>query len=391
MKETTYCSHGVFRVKPEKIRVLHVLPWIAGGGVERRRALIAEYSDNTFEHRFFALRSFGANHARLLAAGATVEHMDMHRLKGLRPFKELLRIVRDYRPHIIHGAVFEGVTMASVVGRIARVPVIITEETSQATTRSWKGHLLFRTLCQMADRVVAISPQVEGMLRDRTRVPKDRIVLITNGVEPLDWVSEAERNDAKARYGLPETAYVLGTMSRIVDDSNKRVSDAIRSLVTLRERIPTVHLLVCGDGKDRIVLEHLVKELGLEGAVTFAGNLAEPYEGFSAMDVMVHAASHEGFGLAIAEAAFCGLPIVTTGVGGIAEIVVPEETGIFVPVGDPEAIAAAVTRLYEQPTLREAMGQAGRDRAMERFSAQRYVRDVEALYHQLLREKKVTL
>lgn len=370
------------------IRVLHVLPWMTAGGVERRRAGIAEHSSDAFEHQFFTFKASGESADRIRAAECKIHEASVVRLKGLAPFIELAQRIRDYQPHIIHGAVFEGVTLAATVGRAMRVPIVLGEETSDATNRSWRGHALFRALAMATDRTVAISPQVVRRLQQTTNIPVHKIHLITNGVESFDAVTDVARAAAKEAFSLPQDAFVLGTMCRLVDDSHKRVSDVIRAMPQLLGALPNAHLLVCGSGREKAMLEALAKELGIAEHVTFAGTV-KPYDGFSAMDVFVHVAQREGFGLCVAEAAFCALPTVTTGVGGIAEIVVPDQTASIVPVGDSSAIAEAVLELAKNPALRERYGAAARQRAIERFSVERYVRDVEALYHMLIKEKKV--
>ena len=371
------------------IRVLHVLPWIGGGGVERRRMAIAKQLTQGIEHRFFTLSAHGEPAKHIRAAGAELVCASARNLKSHRPFLDLARVVRDYRPHIIHGAVFEGVILAATVGRLMRVPVVIGEETSDATNRSPRGHALFRGLSMLTDRTVAISPQVVDNLKNITKIREDKIHLIMNGVDPLDPATPAARHTARKKFGLPQDALVLGTMSRLVDDSHKRVSDAIRAMPAVVAQVPHAHLLVCGDGRARPMLEALATELGVQDHVTFAGTVV-PQEGFDAMDVFVHVAQREGFGLAVAEAAFCALPMVTTGVGGIASIILPNKSARVVPVGDVQAIAHAAIAFAQDAELRTRFGQAGRAYAMEHFSSTRYVRDVEALYRTLYAEIKAT-
>jgi len=370
------------------IRVLHVLPWITGGGVERRRASIAEQSTQEFQHAFFTFQSKGELAQRIRDAGAAITDGRDNGLVSHRAFVDLVRVVREYKPHIIHGAVFEGVILAATVGQLLRVPVIIGEETSDATNRSPRGHALFKALSMLTHRTVAISPQVAEKLEKTTGVAPDKIHLIMNGVDPLKEPTLAMRTTARAQFNLPENAYVLGTMARLVDDSHKRTSDILRAMPQIAEKIPNAHLLICGSGKEKEMLEKLTRDLGVQNHVTFAGTVI-PQDGFSAMDVFVHVAQREGFGLAVAEAAFCALPIITTGVGGIASIVLPDQSARIVSVGDPRAIAQAANEFYNHPELRERFGQKGREYAVVRFSSERYVRDVEALYRMLLKERKV--
>lgn len=369
-----------------QFRVLHVLPWVIGGGVERRRALFAELQSPEFDVLILCFGARGPLLERIQRSSASLVSLGGAELREVRTWRAVVAEIRRFRPHIIHGAVFEGNILAATLGRTLGVPIVLIEETSLAIHRSPRGHFLFRSLAALSDRVVAIAPQVKAFLMERAGVPESKITTITNGVEPLAQTTMAARLAARERWGLRPTAFVWGTLSRLVDDDNKRVSDVLKALALVRRRGLDVQLLVCGDGRERPMLEALADELGVSEDVVFAGNIIAE-EGLAAMDVLVHAASHEGFGLAIAEASFTGLPIVTTGVGGIAEIVIPEETGIFVPVGDPDAIARACSRLMEDSSLRLSLGEAGRSRALERFSADRYVRDLESLYRELLQEK----
>lgn len=323
---------------------------------------------------------------RIRAAGVSITTSPSAAPYSRETLRALRALIRQVQPDIIHGAVFEGAALASLAGTLERVPIIVTEETSEATNRSWRGHAIFRAIVSFSDQVVAISDQVAHDLVAVTAVPARKVRVITNGVEPYPIPTDADRRAARSQWHIPADAPVIGTMCRLVDDSHKRVSDVIRAMPHLLEAYPSLTLLVCGEGRVQPMLEELARELGVEASVVFAGNVPDPSVGFAAMDVFVHVAAREGFGLAVAEAAFCALPIVTTGVGGIASIVVPDETALIVPVGDPEAIATAVGQLLDDPSLRTRLGHAGRQRALERFSAQRYVQDVEAMYRDLMTE-----
>ena len=346
------------------------------------------FSSNTYELKVLGLAVKRCGIPALKIAGSSAGLVDCEQgsIDSLQSWKKVASEIRSFRPHILHGAVFEGNILVATLGALLRVPIVVLEETSLPIYRKPRAERFFQALALAADRVVAISPQVADYVQDKARVPARKIATITNGVEPLESPSAEERATARARWGIPQDALVLGTLSRLVDDQNKRVSDVIRALPAVLERQPNAHLLVCGDGRARPELESLVSELGLGEKVTFAGTVIAK-DGLSAMDIFVHVASHEGFGLAVAEAAFCALPIVTTGVGGIAEIVVADETALLVSVGATDEISHALITLMEDPERRRAFGAAGRARALERFSAQRWVNDLESLYQELLKEK----
>ncbi|MBI2114383.1 MAG: glycosyltransferase [candidate division NC10 bacterium] len=107
----------------------------------------------------------------------------------------------------------------------------------------------------------------------------------------------------------------------------------------------------------------------------------------AAADALVIPSTREGIPLALLEAMAASLPVVATEVGGIPEVVRHDETGLLVPSGDPAALANAVVRLFQDPTRANAMGERGRARYLERFTVERLVREVEALYLTLWSER----
>jgi glycosyltransferase involved in cell wall biosynthesis len=119
-------------------------------------------------------------------------------------------------------------------------------------------------------------------------------------------------------------------------------------------------------------LAAVARELAVDGAVEFAGHVAEPMRG---IDVLVHAAELEPFGLVMVEAMLAGLPVVAPREGGPVEIVRDGVDGLLVDVTDAGAVAAAVLSLVGDPALRARMGAAGRERALERFTAERMARE----------------
>ena len=368
------------------IRVMHILPWVTGGGVERRRAFLAEAHSDVFDLRILCFAANGAVADRIRASRASFDDLGGAELLDAKMWLSVAKEIRAFKPHILHGAVFEGNIIAATLGRALGVPIVVIEETSQASNRSPRGHALFRGLSMAADAVVAISAPVADDLRTITKVTPRKVRLVTNGVEPHDVPSKELRASSRERFGLSSDDFVVGSMCRLVDDSHKRVSDLIRATALLPENSP-VKLLVCGDGPVRPMLEELTDALGVRARVVFAGLVSSPEEGYAAMDVFAHVPQREGFGLVMVEAGFSALPIITTGVGGIAQIVIPEETALIVDVGAPEQIVAAIESLRKDDSLRERLGSAARARAVERFSAQRWVNDLESLYEELLTEK----
>jgi glycosyltransferase involved in cell wall biosynthesis len=146
---------------------------------------------------------------------------------------------------------------------------------------------------------------------------------------------------------------------------------------------PTARLLIVGEGAERARLEQLIQSLGISDAVMMHG--FEPYIPalLPSIDLCVHPAVDEAFGLVLLEAMAGRKAVVATNVGGIGEIVADGETGLLVPPRDPDAIARAVCALLGDAQKREQMGNAGHHRVERDFTIEKTVRSYERLYEEL--------
>jgi glycosyltransferase involved in cell wall biosynthesis len=241
-----------------------------------------------------------------------------------------------------------------------------------------------RAMCGRADACVGVSPKVTSYLRDRLRIPERKIRLINNAVATAPRPSLDRLNDLRFTFGIEKSDVIIGSVGRIHDD-HKRFSDIIQALPKIRAQQPKAKLLIVGDGPDRLMLERLSIELGLNGAVIFAGYQEAPRDFYNLMDVFVLASAYEAFGLVLVEAMLSDVPIVATKVGGIPFVLDHGNAGILIPPFTPSAISDAVLSLLaDQETVRSFCS-AGIARAQSAFSADRYVNDVAKLYTDLLR------
>ena len=147
--------------------------------------------------------------------------------------------------------------------------------------------------------------------------------------------------------------------------------------------------MILGDGELRAELEQLSRTLGVADAVTFAGWSREVADWYAASDIVAGTSDNEGTPLALIEAAASGRPVVATRVGGVADVVEDGETGLLVAPNDEEALANGLVELTRHSDLRVRMG-ASASRRSVRFSGQRLVNDLEALYDQLLTDARPT-
>ena len=369
----------------KKIKILHCLETVGSGGVEQLKLLKARQLDGArYEQALICTKAVGALPAQFELAGCPVHEIGVFRgIFDRVRYMRALAIVREYRPDIIHGAVYEGVAVASLVGRMAGVPVIIGEETSDPVNRRWTGSVLYRCLAGLTHQMVAVSPAVKRYLVDDIKLPLERVALINNGVFDPGFSGDAVRAEIRRRLGIQEGDFVIGSCGRLLD-SHKRFSDLIQAFSIIRRQVPSAKLLIVGEGPDENALQALAVQLGVGDGVLFVGYQAETRPYYDVMDIFCLASAHEAFGLVLVEAMLADLAVVATRVGGIPSVVEEGETGYLVDPLAPADLASRLLELIENSPLRTLMGQRGRERAASKFGADRYVREFDLLYQRLV-------
>lgn len=163
----------------------------------------------------------------------------------------------------------------------------------------------------------------------------------------------------------------------------KRVSDTIRILEKVKKEVPC-KLLLIGDGPDRSECERLSRELGLYDDVKFLGKQEGLVDILTSADIFLMPSQSESFGLSALEAMACGLPVVSTSVGGLPELVSHNESGYIAEIGDIDRMAKYVVQLLTNPKKYEIFSEAARTRAVEKFEINKIVPEYESYYEEIL-------
>lgn len=374
-----------------KIRVLHCIETIASGGVEQvRLTLVKGLDQNEYEHKIICTWEGGA-----IAEALNKEGVEIIPIGGFRhPFElgkynKVLEIIKSYKPHIIHGAIFEGMLMAAVGGTIGKVPVVLLEETSDPTTRTQKAIFLQKLLATRADKVIGISPRVCDYLLERAKIPSHKVHLINNGVVFSESnLKNQELDVLKKELEISKDDIVIGAVGRVFDQV-KRFSDILYAIKSLEKK--EYKFLLVGDGPDLDNLKNLAVELEISDQFISVGYQSDTSPYYSMMDMLCVPSAHEGFGLVAVEAMFHKLPVIASAVGGLNDVVIHNETGFLVSPNNPNELAEKIKILTNSSELRRELGESGYLRAQENYSAERYCKEVQQLYTTLLEQKGVIL
>jgi teichuronic acid biosynthesis glycosyltransferase TuaC len=275
----------------------------------------------------------------------------------LLPF--IARLRRSFPFEVIdaHFAFPDGLA-ATLLGRAFGCPVVITLRGSIVRLSGYRLHRpQLRWALRRADRVTAVSQSLRDVAVG-LGLPAGRVRVIPNGVDPLLF-SPMSQAEARRQCGLPENATILLTVAGLYEGKGQHT--IIEALPSLVARVSDARYVMVGSPRPGETyqrrLEGMVRKLGLEGKVLFAGPRpqSELRSWFSAADVSVLATQSEGWPNVLLESLACGTPVVATAVGGAPEIVRDGHDGFLVPRGDRAGFHDALLRALEQPWDRAAI------------------------------------
>ncbi len=237
------------------------------------------------------------------------------------------------------------------------------------------------------DAVVAISRGVQTEI-ERIGVPASRIELIYEGVDPERYAGlTGRRMSARRELGIPDEAVAAVCAASLT--RRKGQVHLLRAFGVLAARSPQVHLVLAGEGPERVSLEAIRDRLGLAQRVSIPGQISTEVA-LAAADFGCMPSLREGLSVFCLEAQSSGLPVVASRVGGLPESVADGVTGILVPPGDEAALEAALVRLFEDVGERRRMGVAAQAHVRETFAAEDMAKKTEAFYRKLVERRRAS-
>ena len=253
------------------------------------------------------------------------------------------------------------------------------------TSENLKIHLytmLEHVMLLFADEVVAVSASIKQRLLPPVR---RKCIVIPNAVteeELYGETPEAACRDIRAEFGIAPQELVVGVVGRFSPEKGHMV--LLHALAEARAQGVALHALLVGQGQEEAHLREAVHALGLEAHCYFTGYVRGLAPYYKAMDMLALPSYSEGMPNAALEAMTMGLPVVASAVGGVPEVVQHGTTGLLVPAGQPAALAEALLTLAKDSSLRQRMGNTGRNVVLAAHSPEKRARSICALYHERL-------
>jgi glycosyltransferase involved in cell wall biosynthesis len=362
---------------------LHGL-WV--GGAEVLAARLARRLRDRFRFLFVCLDELGTLGAELRREGFAV-HL-LGRKPGLdwRCSLRLAGLLRREGVALVHAhqytPFFYGMT-ARLLYR--RPPILFTEHGRHFPDHPRRKRMLAnRLLLRRRDRVVGVGEAVRRALIDNEGINADRVAVIPNGIDLARFGDHGcDRLAVRREIGVGTDDLVILQVARL--DYLKDHATALRALARVAGRRQNARLVLVGEGPELGKIRDLIRDSGLEANVLLLGLRKDVPRLLAAADLFLLTSISEGIPLTLIEAMAAGLPVVSTRVGGVGEVVEEGVTGLLAASGDDEGLADGVLRLAADPVLRQHLGMRGRERARTHFSEDRMLADYLRLYDDLLR------
>lgn len=209
--------------------------------------------------------------------------------------------------------------------------------------------------------------------------------VIYNGIDGTQLRPPLDKAPARAALGMRAGELVIGSVGSLCVQKGHSV--LIRAFPQIRNLIPNACLLIVGSGPNKANLSRLAHETGFGDAIHIVGERADVMQSLRAMDVFAFPSLAEGFGIALAEAMACGVPVVASAVGGIPELVTDDVSGLLVPPEDSGALANAIVRILKSSDLADRLSAAALRVVTQDFPVARMILQVNDLYTSLLSYK----
>ena len=308
--------------------------------------------------------------------------LDLRGPRGLR------KTIENYRPHIIHAHHTLSALWGSVLGRAMGVPVIVKTEHSSHANFGVHQNAANAVTLTLADGVFCNSDYTRRSFHPwERRVAAHKCTTVYNGIDVSKIkTAVAQSSLSRAELGASSCQLLLGSAGRLVWQKN--YVRLIRALALARKEVPSIRLVIAGDGKLRPVLEREAAEQGVADGLLLLGTVprARVYELLGTIDVFVMPSLSEGFCNAAVEAMAAGKPIINADIDTFREVIGP--AGAFADPYSSQDMADVIVRFARMtPEERARRGAAAQMRAQEHFTVQRTAQNYTKKYMELFEKK----
>ncbi|MCI0463332.1 MAG: glycosyltransferase [Gemmataceae bacterium] len=365
--------------------VCQLLHGLRVGGAEVLAARLAQQLRDRFRFVFVCLDELGTLGEQLRDEGFVVEVLGRRAGVDWRCSLRLANFLRRQRVALVHAhqytPFFYGITARLMCHRPA---VLFTEHgRHQPDYPRPKRMVANRLLLTSRDRVVGVGEAVRQALIENEGIPPRRVGVVYNGIDTEAFNGHSERASVRREIGVGDGDWMMIQVARL--DYLKDHATAVRALERVLRHRPDAWLVLVGEGPEEAKVRQLARDRGVEQRVRFLGLRTDVARLLAGADLFLLSSVSEGIPVTLIEAMAARLPVVSTRVGGVAEVVEDGQTGLLAPPGDDAGLAEKILHLAADPELCRQFGQSGRERANRLFSERQMHAGYLRLYGEMLR------
>ena len=360
--------------------ILHIFPSFGIGGAQMRFVTLATHFGRNYRHAVVSMS--GDQQANgLLPPDLEVTYPAISGRKGetIANVRHFRRVLRALAPDVLVTHNWGSIewAMANAVPIVRHIHIEDgfgrEEQDCQITRR-----VLTRRIFLRQSTVVLPSRCLHRIATDVWRLPRRRVHYIPNGVALRAFTVKQDPS------AIPARQTVIGTVAGL--RAEKNVARLMQAFALVAAEHPA-KLVIAGDGPERAELERIAAQLGVADKVCFLGHVKQPQHLYAGFDIFALSSDTEQMPLCILEAMAAGLPIVSTDVGDVAEMVAPENR-LHIRPREPAALAGSMLQLLREPTARQHLGTANRRKVEREYSQEAMFQAYAALFSGTPRESK---
>jgi glycosyltransferase involved in cell wall biosynthesis len=292
---------------------------------------------------------------------------------------QIRRLVKKHDVDVLHPHGYKADLYAWAAAAGSRVALVATSHNWPSKALSMRAYAVVdRLALRSFDKVVVVSDAVAQILR-RSGVANEKVELIPNGVDLARFRDVAPALRTETREGAEP---IVGFVGRLVAEKGG-VALLHAAQRVLAKRAKTKFVLV-GEGPARQEWEALSRELGIDRQITFTGARNDMPEVYASFDAMVLPSEIEALPMCLLEAMAAGKPVIATRVGAIPRLIMNGTTGLLIEPGDVNGLTKAILRVLEDRDFARRLGEKGRERVAQHFSAEQMAKNYIGTYEQVL-------
>ena len=289
----------------------------------------------------------------------------------------LKRLISAEQPDLVHIHSRRGADLwGGLAARLAGVPCVLSRRVDNPEAR-WVVNLKYR----LYGHVITISEGIRQVLLAEG-LAADRVSCVRSAVDARPYLIEYDRTAFRAALGLEADTPLVGTVAQLIPRKGHR--HLLAALPQVLARHPRLRVLIFGRGPLEAELRQAIKDQGLTGNVRLMGFRDDLPTLIGCLDLLVHPADMEGLGVSLLQASAARIPIIASRAGGMPEAVRDGLNGLLIEPGDVNGLVKAMNHLLDDASLRERMGNAGRQRVLDEFSIDAMCEGNLAVYRKVL-------